>query len=412
MSKAAQRLLSKAVAGGSLKPLTAAGLDEQHFPDPKDRDVFRSLTAAQQRYGKLPSPSQLKMDFPEYPLVKVADEFDLLIDKVKYEYTGTVLSMTINAAAEGYEKGNFDLATDSIRAGLSSLESTNVATLRTVDLLTLAEKWEYDRTHAKAGIPIGVPEIDEETGGIGEDQLVTIIGPPGSGKSGHMLSYAIAASEANYRALLITIEMSDEHHYKRAVANLSGVPYKTIHRGQPDSRQQASIAKTLQYLHDHDCLHVQEVPADMASLATIKEQIDKYAPDIVFIDGAYLMQLPNVRRDAAQWERLSALTREMKAIVLKDHRRIVLSTQASVNKMQGKEVTAASTAFSQSFLQDSDIMLGIQPDAELQDRQLLKILKFRDGRKIDVHIEWDWGVYRMRQVVDHSAEGDNIPDSF
>lgn len=414
MSKAAVRLLSKCVAERTLKPLTEAGVTENYFPNPVDRDVFRHLEDRQIRYGKLPSPSELQMDFAEYKLIKVADDFDVLIDRIREEYTGSILSMTINAAAEGWNEGHFDAAASSLRAGIASIDDIHSAMtqLRVPDLLSLAEKWEYDRTHAKSGVPFGITKIDAATGGIADDQLVTLIGTPGTGKSAHLLHMALSAAKAGFRALFITIEMSDEHHLKRAVAHYSGVEYWKIQRGKPSDKEKRAIADTLQKIHDEDNLHMREIPADSASLDKVKEQIDKINPDVVYIDGAYLMSLPGVRKDAAQWERMSALTREMKALVLKNHRRIVLTTQASENKLAGKEIVAASTAYSQSFHQDSDIMIGIQQDAELEHRQIVKVLKYRDGEKPHVMVDWNWDVYQLTQWDGEGIDGAGEQGAF
>lgn len=414
MSKAALRLLSKSVAERTLKPLLDAGVTENYFPNPVDREVFRDLNDAHIRYGKLPSLKQLKMDHEDYTFIKVEDDFDLLIDRLRAEYTGSVLSMTINAAAEGYDQGEFEAATSSLRAGLASIDDihSSMSQLRIPDLLSLAEKWEYDRTHAKAGVPFGITAIDHATGGIADDQLVTLIGTPGTGKSAHLLHMALSAAKAGFRALFITIEMSDEHHLKRAVAHYSGVEYWKIQRGKPSDKEKRAIEATLQQIHEEDNLHVREIPADSATLGKVKDLIDKINPDCIYIDGAYLMSLPNVRRDAAQWERMSALTREMKAIVLKNHRRIVLTTQASENKLAGKEIVASSTAYSQSFHQDSDIMIGIQQDAEIETRQILKVLKYRDGEKPHVTVEWNWELYRLSQWDGEGIDGAGEQGSF
>jgi replicative DNA helicase len=271
--------------------------------------------------------------------------------------------------------------------------------LRTLDVRSLAEKWEFDRQNKEKGIPFGIDEIDRETGGVFKDQFVVLIGPPGAGKSAHLLSYANAAANAGHRALFITIEMSDEHQMARLVAHHSGVPYKTIRHGEPNEAEKRRIAKALDRIADEELLIIQEVPAEQASLDTVNDLVAKYAPDAIYIDGAYLMQLPNVRTNAAQWERLSELTRSMKNLILKHHRPIFISTQVLLSKMTGGEVTQGSVGYSSSFLQDADIMLGVQPDGELPDRQMVKVLKFRDGNKPNVHVQWDWQTYTLKAMA-------------
>lgn len=400
MSDDARRLLCKVIADKDFTSLTEAGIDDKYFLNAADREVFSALADGVSRYGRMPSVKALQMDFPEYRFVAVDDDTTYLIDRVKRERSGSVLAMSLNAAAELYDAGDYDGSANVFRTGIAELEEVSrTASLRTLDLLGLADKWEEDRKAKIAGIPFGIGAIDHETGGVYSDQLVTLIGPPGSGKSGHMLNMALAAAKRRHRALFITIEMSDEHHIARAVANLSGIPYKTIRKGEPKptAAQQDKIYETLEELHEDGYLIVQEVPAEFASLATVREQIDKHKPDIVYIDGAYLMQLPDVRPNARQDEQLSALTRTMKSTILKTHTPIVISTQVLESKMQGGEVTTKSVGYSSSFHQDSDIMIGIQPDGEIAERQLIKLLKFRDGEKINVHVQWDWAVYRVSE---------------
>ncbi len=399
MTANARRLLSKVVGDRNPSLLREAGLDENYFPDPLDRQVWDAINDGVTRFGQIPSLATLRMDFPEYKFIAVEDDWSYLLERLQRDHMSSLLSLTINVAAEAYDNEDFEGAKDAIEQGITALTRTKATGLRTLDLLGLAEKWENDRAKKEKGCPFGIDEIDEETGGIYADQLCTFVGPPGAGKSAHLLNSAMATAAIGRRALLITIEMADEHQMARVVANKTGIPYKEIRRGDPSDDQLDQIADALETIHDEGNLIIQEIPADMATLATVREQIEKYAPDITYIDGAYLMQLPGVRNNAAQWEQLSALTREMKATILRTHRPIVLSTQVLESKMNGKEVTTKSVGYSASFLQDSDIMIGIQPDGEDPDRQVVRLLKFRDGRKIDVHVAWEWEIYRMHSVA-------------
>lgn len=400
MSANGRYLLSKVVETQRLQPLLAAGIGPQHFPVEIDREVFETLHDSHTRHGSLLSVKTLKMDFPEYKFIKVPDEIDILVERVQRDYLGSMLSLTINAAAESWDSGDFDSARLSMEIGLKQMQANKTNALRTLDIRSLAEKWDNDRQNTEKGIPFGIKEIDDETGGVFSDQFVVIIGPPGSGKSAHLLSYADAAAQAGHRALFITIEMSDEHQMARLVAKHSKVPYKTIRRGQPDQRQKQKIAKALEDIANGERLIIQEVPAELASMETVNDLVAKFAPDAIYIDGAYLMQLPNVRSNAAQWEKLSELTRSMKNLILKHHRPIYISTQVLLSKMVGGEVTQGSVGYSSSFLQDADIMIGVQPDGELPDRQIVKVLKFRDGNKPNVHVQWDWQTYDMTSAAE------------
>ena len=391
MSTNGRYLNSKILSTRKFKSVLAAGITEEYLSNPDDRAVFRAIREGYTKYGGVPSLQVMCQDFAGYRFIKVEDELPAIIDRVLRDRVGSVLSLTINSAAELYNAGDFELAQQAIEQGVATLNTARSGELVYLDLLALADKWKNDRDNQADGVPFGVGPIDDETGGVYPDQLVTLIGPPGSGKSAHLLRFAISATKSGHKVLFITIEMSSEHHMARAISNATGaVTYREIRRGPMDEEQEEIVADALQEIHDKGLLVIQEIPAGLASLATIKEEILRHSPDVVYIDGAYLMQLPDVRNNAANWERLSALTREMKDLILSTQRPVVITTQVLESKMQGGEVTSKSVGYASSFHQDSDIMIGVQPDPEIPDQQLLKVLKFRDGNKITTRITWDW----------------------
>jgi hypothetical protein len=90
----------------------------------------------------------------------------------------------------------------------------------------------------------------------------------------------------------------------------------------------------------------------------------------------------------------------MRAMVLRNKIPIAISTQVLTSKMQGGEVTAGSVGYSSSFHQDASALLGIQPDAELPDRQVVKALKLRDAHRPTIFVKWDWETYRFSTVAE------------
>src|SRR3990167_6354903 len=74
---------------------------------------------------------------------------------------------------------------------------------------------EYRRDHAAEGIYLGVPNIDRHLTPVFPDNLVTIIGRPGAGKTGIMLWWArqqaqrlVAAQAVGKVVVYITYEQS------------------------------------------------------------------------------------------------------------------------------------------------------------------------------------------------------------
>ena len=399
-----RHLISKVVADGSLKAVTDLGITLDHFVSTNDRSVYETIVDHHQRYGNVPKLATLKMDFPDYRFVKTEETVDFLADKVRAAYTGAMLEQLLSAAVEYYDEGEFDVAAQFIEDGIRSLKSSSGSKIRPLDVETMLAKWERYRENPPEGVPYGLKQLDEATRGMQEDDFVVLAGPPGSGKSALLLNMAITAVRARRKILFITIEMSDEHHMYRVAAHVTGIGYKKIKFGPLRDREAQAVDDAVRAIAKDGRFVLQEIEPAMASIAAVESLIEQHHPDVVYIDGAYLMQLPGVRAQAAQWERLSALTREMRALVLRKKVRIAISTQVLESKMQGGQVTSASVGYSSSFHQDASVMLGIQPDAELEDRQTVKALKVRDAPKMQMHLKWDWETYRYSTPDEEGAE--------
>lgn len=399
-----RHLISKVVAEGSLKEVSEQGITLDHFVSTNDRLVYETILDHQQRYGNVPKLKTLQMDFPDYRFIKVEESVEFLADKVRSAYTGAMLEQLLSAAVEYYDDGAFEQAKGFLSDGLRALDATTGERLRALDVRAMLAKWRKYRENPPEGVPFGLKSLDDVTRGMHPDDFVVLAGPPGSGKSALLLNMAIAAVRAKKKAVFCTIEMSDEHHMYRVAAHVTGIPYKKIKFGPLRESEAQKVDDTIIAIDNDGRLVMQEIEPARATVQAIEALLDQHHPDILFLDGAYLMQLPGVRNNAAQWERLSALTREMRALVLRRKIPIVISTQVLTSKMVGGEVKAESVGYSSSFHQDASVMLGIQPDAELEDRQIVKALKVRDAPKTTMHLKWDWETYRFSTPDEEGAD--------
>jgi hypothetical protein len=58
--------------------------------------------------------------------------------------------------------------------------------------------------------------------------------------------------------------------------------------------------------------------------------------------------------------------------------------------MRGGKVTADSIGYSSSFFQDSDVILGLEPVEEDEQRRMLKIVQSRNCPPDSTPITWNW----------------------
>jgi len=135
------------------------------------------------------------------------------------------------------------------------------------------------------------------------------------------------------------------------------------------------------------------------TITGIANKIQALQPDIVFIDGVYLMT------DEQSGERntplaLTNITRSLKRVAQQFQVPVVMSTQALSWKMRNGNVTADSIGYSSSFFQDSDVLYGLQrEDENVDDTRLFKLMAGRNVSPMEVSLLWDWGTGDFREIT-------------
>ena len=87
------------------------------------------------------------------------------------------------------------------------------------------------------GITTGFPELDNQLTphrGWGRKELNILMGPPKSGKTASMITFALKAAEAGFRVFYASCEVSEDIIGDRSDANVSGVPFKELVKRQAE----------------------------------------------------------------------------------------------------------------------------------------------------------------------------------
>jgi RecA-family ATPase len=118
-------------------------------------------------------------------------------------------------------------------------------------------------------------------------------------------------------------------------------------------------------------------------------KIEQLKPDIVFVDGVYLM-FDQVTGESNTPQALTNITRGLKRVAQQTKLPLVITTQTLLWKMRGGKVTADSIGYSSSFFQDSDVILGLEEVDDDDMRRNLKVVQSRNAGPADNLIVWDW----------------------
>jgi len=142
--------------------------------------------------------------------------------------------------------------------------------------------------------------------------------------------------------------------------------------------------------------------SDSSSGATLSQMASKLSvkkPDILIIDGMYLMIDEQAGKDTNQTQSLTNLTRGIKRLAMNHDIPILVTTQALEKKKEGGRVTANSIGYTSSFYQDSDVILSLErDDNESETQRKLSIVASRNTGSATVPLRWEFDSSTFREL--------------
>ena len=125
------------------------------------------------------------------------------------------------------------------------------------------------------------------------------------------------------------------------------------------------------------------------TVSALAAKIEQLKPDIVFVDGVYLM-MDELTGEMNTPQAITNVTRAMKRLAQRIDKPIVITTQTLLWKMRAGKVTADSIGYSSSFFQDSDVILGLEPVEEDDTIRMLKVVASRNCPPKETSLTWRW----------------------
>lgn len=370
------------------------------------------------RYSKPPSIKAFRARFKKVELIAVADSLDYLIDEVRNRRALSMLEQGMYEATELMEHAKgFEVAHDVRDVLQRVLSEALIETAPTSDVdLTKngAERLKlYDDRRknpgALLGVTTGFKHLDRVTGGLQPEQLITFVGAAKAGKSTMIMNMALQAQNGGTSVLLVGYEMANGEQAERYDSLVSGLNIKRIQFGHLDDEEFDTLKKAIKRRSGYAPLTLVADPTGTSTLSSIAAKIAQYKPGLVIVDGVYMMQDEIGNEPPGTPRHLTNITRGMKRLAQSTKLPIVITTQVLNWKLRPKQgLTADAIGYSSSFVQDSDIILGVenQPDREAQDpdgvqHKQARVLLARNSRNTTVRFTIDW---RIGQIQEYDAD--------
>ena len=400
------KLLSKVIEDRSIGFILERGVTEAWFADATDKKIFIFLREHYAKYQECPSLDIITENFPAYQLLPTTDPIDYFVDKLIESRRRTSIIQTIGEALTAVEKEqDHESALLAMERGIVALDEAGLTTATDLEITKAAQIAKDEYEHRKnnpglLGLPTGFPTMDASTSGLQPGQLIVIVAPPKTGKSTLALQIAINAHLANKVPMFISFEMSNAEQKSRYYAMRARISHQRLMTGSLTDEEEQRYYRIVNSIQDmRDKFWFVDSSGGL-TVSAVASKIQSKNPDIVFIDGTYLM-IDEQTNESNTPQSITNITRSLKRLAMKIKKPIVISTQALTWKMRSGQVTADSIGYSSSFHQDADVIFGLQRVADdVDDMRTLKVVASRNSGLMDVTLMWDWNTGAFREMAE------------
>lgn len=338
-------IISEIVLGEEMGAAAEFKLTPAFFTDPDHRAVYELIQDHWLTHGKVPGESAVHAAYPRYEFGEYEEPLGFYVELLRDQHMHRLLLDGLQESEELIEalqgKGPnpgrraFDQLTE-----LLIKARMEVPVGRDEDLLAKARReimgvLDDRKMGGLRGITTGFEELDLATGGFQPEQLITLIGLPGTGKSSMLLRLALTAVQNGTRIIFVTFEMSNEEMMDRAVSLVSGVDLNKILSGQVTIRERKQIEESLARMEGLDGFFRSIYDrSSMTTLSGLQAKILEYQPKAVFVDGTYMME-DETGEPMGSPRAITNITRGMKRLAQNRKIPIINSTQALIQKSKG-----------------------------------------------------------------------------
>ena len=365
-------------------------------------DAFKFLTTYFDEYGHSPSTETLLANYPT--LNDSASSLDL--QYAVNVFQAHVLFRQIVTAFQS----NKTLLQESPKQALAQINTdlNDISVIYDEDVIPYNQNSEMRLTDWKLrkekrrmgdgimGVPTPFNSLNRMGVGWMPGELIALFARPTVGKSWMCVQMAVTAVMNGFKTLLVSTEMPvNQMNLRTDVVLGHAMGYQLSHsalrNGDPINEEE--YATFLKDVKDKPLLVCDHIEGESSiSLESLQNLIRKYNPELVVIDGIYLVTNSG-KNHKAMWEQTHMLFYGLKNLCLSTNTPIFVSTQATKD---ASDVfippRADQVAYGDAMLRAADVALSMcMVEGEDQSR-IAYFHKYRDGVLPFSSMELNWNV--------------------
>lgn len=408
-----KKLVAAILASGSVETLRKI---RQDVLLEDEVEAFQYVSQHYRRYHELPTVQTVEQE-TRIRLPRALESVDYYTKKVYDRQVFQFLREDFTELKGALQSMDVDRAKEIVAAMHSHTRTGNASE----DLRNLAQASQmvlrrYEDAHHRpgvTGIPSGYGRMDEATGGYQPGDLVSYIGRMATGKTYTLLKQAHYAWQQGYSVMLVTTEMTIEQMVRRTLALATRIQPDAIRKGMLCNYGYRRLQRYVDSMVGTDRFNIYAA-AFGGRTTDIEILMHELTPDIVFVDGAYLLKPPESKRSMTRLERVPEVIDSLKQIALSSARPIIASSQFSRGAgKKGKDGSMETIAYSDAIGTHSSIVVAIKEGRPpyQKTRRVLEIMKGREGEEGEYEIYYDFDNMNFDEVpVLLDADGNPIDE--
>lgn len=377
-----------------------------------EKSVYKFCIEYFDKHRKIPTFSLIEENFRESFKAPCDAELSYYIDEIINREAYNQVSRKINEIYPLMDRGRgvealekLDLGIKAIYKNLSSPDEIKSLFGYGEEVLEMYEKAKK----GMVGVSTGIESLDEITMGWQPEDVAIFVARSGVGKSWLLILLARHAwSEAKKKVLFVSPEIANARVLFRFLSKHLKMDYEIMRKGRLGSIAEAKLSSAIKDLISGDDGRFKIVGSDFgADLQSIEKAIIISEPDIVFIDGIYLLERKR-SWGTDKHERIANVVDEIKGLAKKYSVPVIGASQLNRKASGRREIKDDMLSFSDAILMDADYLFAMVQDIDMRADKIMKIqpMKIREGDLTrQITLRWDFVESDFSEIVERRDEG-------
>lgn len=347
------------------------------------------------KYGCTPDLETFVAAFPDFPIIKVDEPTDYLLDELLKDKNARFLAANYNKMRDLIMNNDIEGALGLLKEAADT--SSSFINLHAVDILSDTSRFDsyvdkidnYDKYFIKTGFD----ELDKILGGWDtNEELATIVARNGLGKSWVLFKCAAAAAMQGKCVGIYSGEMSENKVGYRIDTLIGHIANGALVHGSASVKTE--YERFLSTLKDKVPGKLKVLTPKMingaAGVSALRAFIEKENLDILFIDQHSLLE--DDRKAKNPIEKASNISKDLKLLqVLKRIPIISVSQQNRSKADEGKTFDTTQVSQSDRIAQDSTVIIFIERENDLMKLHLVKSRDTENGKVLSYKVDLNTG---------------------